>query len=120
MSSRLCKNCKSIHPKPWDNNCKAQVNKEGQSTAGKNMAEADTGAQGGEVQGNDSQLDPGMEIYAELLASVKTLSSQFATFDARLTELTKKIDGKSSTDKPKSQKPASDRGRGHDVQHTMN
>ena len=91
MTSRLCKNCKSIHRKPWDNNCKTHVNKEGQSTAGKNTAETND-AQGGEAQGNDSQLDPGMKVYAELLASVKNLSSQFATYDARLTELTNKID----------------------------
>ena len=22
MASRLCENCKTIHPKPWDNKCK--------------------------------------------------------------------------------------------------
>ena len=104
MASRLCENCKTIHPKPWDNKCKfraTEATEEGEinNDNSENVANA---------QASGPPMDPQMKLYAELLATVKTLSSQVASYDTRLSELSQSMSKKSPTERPKHAKASAD------------
>ena len=80
MASHLCENCKTIHPKPWDNKCKFRATE----TTEEGEINNDNSENVANAQASGLPMDPQMKLYAELLATVKTLSSQVANYDIRI------------------------------------
>ena len=103
MASCLCNKCKIIHPKPWDKNCKG------------NYTEQTTMASGGQEDSGDiidtpegatgkSDSVKQLELYSQLLSTVKSLDSRFSSYDRRFDELAARIEKNNKTDSVKQNK----------------
>ena len=89
MASRLCNKCKIVHPKPWDKNCKNVVGAEKKWTTITLWDKVNfrRPIKMTPMAGLDQK-----ELYSELLASVKQLSSDMSHYNKRFNELASRVD----------------------------
>ena len=100
MASRLCNKCKIIHPKPWDKNCKG-THSEQTAMASGGQDDSDEIVDNIEGATGKSSTVKQLELYSQLLTTVKSLDSRFSSYDRRFDELAARIDKNNKTDSVK-------------------